>query len=97
MDARALAPAVVMAIQMALEQNSGDVLVFLPGKREIRAVQQQLVGARQLPGNTEALALHGDLPLEAQDALLAVSAPGDCLVTCSDINTARSSIAAPDR
>ena len=69
-DVRSLSPAVAAAVQEAVRQARGDVLVFLPGKREIRGVQA-LLTQRQLPGGTEVLLLHGDLPMEAQDALLA--------------------------
>lgn len=74
-DVRSLSPAVAAAIQTALQEMEGDVLVFLPGKREIRGVQQML-STQRLPGNAEVLQLHGDLPIEAQDALLNPSAAG---------------------
>ena len=50
----------------ALEETHGDVLVFLPGAREIRRVAQLLEGAA-----ARILPLYGDLPAEAQDAALA--------------------------
>ena len=49
----------------ALEETHGDVLVFLPGAREIRRVAQLLEGAA-----ARVLPLYGDLPAEAQDAAL---------------------------
>jgi ATP-dependent helicase HrpB len=58
----------------ALREEQGDVLVFLPGAREIRRVQSMLEAASP-PGIT-VLPLYGDLPGEAQDAALAPAAQG---------------------
>lgn len=74
MDTRGLAATVASAVEQAVARHKGDVLVFLPGMREIRAAHGQLVAQRSLPGNAEVFSLHGNLPLEAQDALL-VPAP----------------------
>ncbi|KAK9802786.1 hypothetical protein WJX73_003698 [Symbiochloris irregularis] len=70
-DPRAFTAAVASAVQQALKDTAKDILVFLPGMREIRAVQGQLSARSALPGNAESHILHGDLPMEAQDALLA--------------------------
>ncbi len=59
--------AVATATGRALAETSGDVLVFLPGAREIRATQRA-IGA--LAG-IDVLALHGTLSTEAQDRALA--------------------------
>lgn len=50
------------AIRQALREESGDILAFLPGSGEIRAVQ------RELEDGVEALIcpLYGDLPFEQQ-------------------------------
>ncbi|HEC0958121.1 TPA: ATP-dependent RNA helicase HrpB, partial [Klebsiella pneumoniae] len=45
------------AVQQALVEHPGDVLVFLPGQREIARVQAGL--QESIGGNTEVLALHG--------------------------------------
>ena len=57
--------AVARAVRRALEADTGDLLAFLPGVREIRAAAGQLadVDAAVLP-------LYGDLPLEAQQRAL---------------------------
>jgi ATP-dependent helicase HrpB len=49
----------------ALTETSGDVLVFLPGEGEIRAVARQLDGV-----GVDVVALHGRLPAAQQDAAL---------------------------
>jgi ATP-dependent helicase HrpB len=55
---------VAAAVQRALEEQTGDVLVFLPGAREIRQTQELLTPV--LGDATEVLPLYGDLPWEAQ-------------------------------
>ena len=63
-----LVPAVVRAVREAL-RGPDDVLVFLPGVGEIRAVERELSG---LPGpdGVVVLPLHGSLPAAEQDAAL---------------------------
>ncbi|MEM9602963.1 MAG: ATP-dependent helicase HrpB [Pseudomonadota bacterium] len=61
--------AAARAVCDALAAHSGDVLVFLPGLREIRAVDRQL--APRLDGDTERVWLHGTLDSDAQRAALA--------------------------
>ncbi|NII11275.1 ATP-dependent helicase HrpB [Oleiagrimonas sp. C23AA] len=58
--------------RQALEENAGDVLVFLPGRREIARAQKVLEA--QLDPHIEVLPLHGELSLAEQRAALA---PGD--------------------
>jgi ATP-dependent helicase HrpB len=65
--------AVASAVRTALASCAGDVLVFLPGAREIRAVERELGG---LGATTHVLPLHGTLPPAAQDRALAPAAPG---------------------
>ena len=68
-------PAVARVVVEALERDSGDVLVFLPGMSEIRRVEARL---RELClGERVQLApLHGSLPQEAQDMAIAPGKPG---------------------
>ncbi|KIL36858.1 ATP-dependent helicase [Cohnella kolymensis] len=66
--------AVAEAITAAMNSHEGDVLVFLPGMAEIRAVERKLKA--QLPPATDIRPLHGSLPSEAQDAALAPAPPG---------------------
>ena len=67
------------AVLQALREESGDVLVFLPGGAEIRRVATQLAEALAgergpgvaLRGVVQVLPLYGDLPPAEQDAALA--------------------------
>jgi ATP-dependent RNA helicase HrpB len=62
-------------VQRTLTEESGDVLVFLPGGREIRRVLGYLEAAG-LESGVRLLPLFGDLASADQDAALAPSAPG---------------------
>ena len=64
---------VTQLITRALREEHGDVLVFLPGAREIRRVQAALAAAAQGAG-VSVLPLFGDLTAEQQDAALAPAA-----------------------
>lgn len=71
----AVADATAAAIRRALEDESGDVLAFLPGAREIRRARQRLEDS-ELPAEVEIHVLHGDLPAAAQDAAIRPAPPG---------------------
>src|SRR5262249_42075929 len=58
---------VVLAIRRALEHESGSMLVFLPGVREIRRVERQLQELALAP-EIRVAPLYGDLAQEAQDS-----------------------------
>ncbi len=61
-----LAERVRDAVEVELAETSGDVLVFLPGKREIAECKAAL----RAPGDVDVLPLHGGLPpAEMQRAL----------------------------
>lgn len=65
-----LAVAVVRAAERVLLRTPGDLLVFLPGQREIRDAMREFEPlARQF--DLVLLPLHGELPPEQQDAALA--------------------------
>ncbi len=53
----------------ALEADAGNMLVFLPGQREIRQVMEWLEG--RLPDNVQLAPLHGSLSLEDQHRAIA--------------------------
>jgi ATP-dependent helicase HrpB len=74
-DVRDLDVAVRDEVAELLAGGSGDILVFLPGVREIRRAASALAGAR-LPGTPMVLPLHGSLPPKEQDAALAPAPPG---------------------
>jgi ATP-dependent helicase HrpB len=80
------------AIEQALQQHSGDVLVFLPGRREINAVHDTLVSL----ANTalEIVPLHGDLPIEQQSRALQPAEEGIRRVVLAS-NVAESSVTLP--
>ena len=61
-------------IGRAVREQTGDVLVFLPGIGEIRRVQQQLEGV--LPPHVDVYPLAGALSLAEQDHALQPSPPG---------------------
>lgn len=60
--------AVASAVRSALAEHSGDILVFLPGMREIRQVSRQL--GSSLAEGVEVVQLHGGLSSEAQRVVL---------------------------
>jgi ATP-dependent helicase HrpB len=69
-----LAELVPAQVREALSKHEGDVLVFLPGVADLQRVDRKL--GETLPSNTDLHLLHGELPLEAQDAALRPAAPG---------------------
>ncbi|HET9505813.1 MAG TPA: ATP-dependent helicase HrpB [Hymenobacter sp.] len=69
-----LAELVPAQVREALTRHDGDVLVFLPGVADLQRVDRKL--GDTLPPNTDLHLLHGELPLEAQDAALRPAAPG---------------------
>ncbi len=65
----ALETHVAAVVRRALAETSADVLVFLPGKREIQRTAEIL--ATHALGAVQVLPLHGELELKAQHAVLA--------------------------
>jgi len=63
-----LAEVVPGQVREALARHTGDVLVFLPGVADLQRVDRKL--GDSLPADTDLHLLHGELPLEAQDAAL---------------------------
>jgi len=61
-------------VKRALREETGDVLVFLPGAREIRRVQGLIESNDEAP--VRILPLFGELSAEDQDAALTPSASG---------------------
>jgi ATP-dependent helicase HrpB len=66
--------ATAATVLRALREQTGDVLVFLPGIGEIRRVQSLL--EERLPAGCDVFPLAGALSLAEHDAALAPSAPG---------------------
>jgi ATP-dependent helicase HrpB len=80
--------AVRSAVNTALAETKGNVLVFAAGAREIRDIIESL----RLP-NVDVLALHGRLPVEAQDRALARGGRRRVVVST---NVAETSVTIPD-
>jgi len=80
------------AVEHTLENHPGDVLVFLPGQREIARLLTALEST--LPGDTEVLPLHGELPVEQQSHVLQPAADGRRRVVLAT-NVAESSVTLP--
>lgn len=71
---------VARTVERALREESGDVLVFLPGAREIRRVQSLLGG---LDPKVRVFPLFGELSGEDQEAALSPAAAGTRKVVLS--------------
>ncbi|MEJ2791619.1 MULTISPECIES: ATP-dependent helicase HrpB [unclassified Pseudoxanthomonas] len=80
------------AIEQAVQAHPGDVLVFLPGQREIARVATMLAGV--LPQDVVVLALHGELPVEKQSEALQSDPQGRRRVVLAT-NVAESSVTLP--
>ncbi len=79
------------AIEHALASHPGDVLVFLPGQREIVRLQAML---DTLPRDIAVLPLHGELPVERQAEVLQPDPHGHRRVVLAT-NVAESSVTLP--
>ena len=68
-ETRALEAACVWAIKEALSREQGDILVFIPGMREIKNMEKRIRTALSdiLTPTMELLPLHGSLPRRNQD------------------------------
>ncbi|WP_027079482.1 ATP-dependent helicase HrpB [Luteimonas mephitis] len=85
------------AVEHALAAHPGDVLVFLPGQREIMRVQAALLASLPAQGNEQGVAvlpLHGDLPLDQQSQVLQPDPQGRRRVVLAT-NVAESSVTLP--
>ncbi|MGH8174010.1 MAG: ATP-dependent helicase HrpB, partial [Rhodanobacteraceae bacterium] len=81
------------AVEQALGENDGDVLVFLPGKREIDSARTAL-GAAFPSGAIEIVPLHGELALAEQHAALSKAKSGTRRIVLAT-NVAESSLTLP--
>ncbi|MDO7909966.1 ATP-dependent helicase HrpB [Pseudomonas sp. 22-AL-CL-001] len=84
-------PRVVQACLEALDEQTGSLLVFLPGQAEIRRVQQALDEALGQTPQVQVCPLHGELDLNAQRAAIDPAAPGQRKVVLAT-NLAETSI-----
>ncbi len=67
--------AVTRAVRHALQAHTGDILVFLPGIREIHGVQRLLQSV--VPAGCAIMPLYGDLAVELQTDVLKPCGPGE--------------------
>ncbi|MEO8460412.1 MAG: ATP-dependent helicase HrpB [Dokdonella sp.] len=79
-------------IETALTDTAGDVLAFLPGRREIERTRSALVGQSAI--DFETVTLHGELALAEQHAVLAPAPSGTRRVILAT-NVAESSLTLP--
>ncbi|MBN8886083.1 MAG: ATP-dependent helicase HrpB [Rudaea sp.] len=83
------------AVEQALAETEGDLLVFLPGRREIDRAQQTLATLDAANGSEIALVpLHGELSLADQHAALAPAHAGTRRIVLAT-NVAESSVTLP--
>src|SRR5690606_26831291 len=85
------------AVGHALAAHEGDVLVFLPGRREIARMQAALLPPQQSQAearNFVVLPLHGDLPVDRQSQVLQPGPDGRRRVVLAT-NVAESSVTLP--
>jgi len=75
-DRAAAEPTTARIVKTALRETDGDVLVFLPGAREIRRVHALLEPIDALGPGVRVMPLYGDLDADAQDRAIAPSPPG---------------------
>ncbi len=69
-----LGDAMAAAIRVALAEESGGILAFLPGQREIERAAERLDG--RLGADTDLVRLYGMMDGKAQDAAIRPPAPG---------------------
>ena len=67
---------VAQAVKRALDETEGDILVFLPGRRELRRTRDTLLDAH-LPSGVHTHLLHGEADPQVQRAALAPPSPGE--------------------
>ena len=83
--------------RQALAENDGDVLAFLPGRREIARVQavlEETLSRRKQEENLEVVPLHGELSLAEQQWALSPAEPGTRRIVLAT-NVAESSVTLP--
>lgn len=81
------------AVELALHDTDGDLLVFLPGLREIQRGERLLSDPAQA-ANADVLPLYGELPVERQAAVLKPASDGRRRIVLAT-NVAESSVTLP--
>lgn len=88
-DARELAERVARAVNRVWDEATGDILVFVPGKGEIRACARSIAAARP---KARIIELHGGLSLKDQGRVFASSKERKVIVAT---NVAETSLTVP--
>lgn len=81
------------AVVKALAEQEGDILVFLPGAKEIHRTERELSN-HMLPAHVEVHALYGSMPVERQDEAVRPADEGKRKVVLST-SIAESSLTLP--
>ena len=89
----ALEHQVKRAVEHAIAQHPGDVLVFLPGQREIARTDAALASS-DVAREADVLQLHGELPVEQQSRVLQPDPAGHRRIVLAT-NVAESSVTLP--
>ena len=82
-DPRDPVPACLRALEQVIAAGDADVLVFLPGRREIERLRGEV--ERRWGAGLDALALYGELPAAAQDAVLRGAGQRRRVIAATDI------------
>ncbi len=82
-ESRSPAADTARVVRRALAEREGDLLVFLPGQREIRQTGEALTPS--LPENTVIRPLYGNLPFQSQVAALQPDPSARRVVLATDI------------
>lgn len=79
-------------VEQALIQHEGDILIFLPGQREIAQAEKTL--RQQMDTSISLISLYGEMPIEKQSEALAPDANGKRRIVLAT-NIAESSVTLP--
>ncbi|MEO6172766.1 MAG: ATP-dependent helicase HrpB [Arenimonas sp.] len=90
----ALAFQIKRCAEEALQQHTGDLLIFLPGQREIKQVEKVLSQSGTSTENISLIALYGEMPIEKQSEALAPDKNGKRRIVLAT-NIAESSVTLP--
>jgi ATP-dependent helicase HrpB len=82
-DPRDPVPACLRALAGTIAERDGDVLVFLPGRREIERLRDAV--EQRWGAQLDALALYGELPAAAQDQVLCGGGQRRRVIAATDI------------
>lgn len=83
---------IIRAVLEGLEQSTGNILIFLPGEREIQSVLGDLRSHIGIPSNLDLLPLYGRLSPSEQDRVLN---PGERRMIVASTSIAETSLTIP--